>query len=147
MPLWDRTTEQKNAQDPTTGCFGCASGKGAGPRNIFGNKYGQYLAAVQIAREERIAKQQAQRAAEEAARKQAGSDDEETDDDSDDDDEEDDYGPSPAAGIWAGSQKLQAESEKLAIGGDDDDAGDEETDDEDDEGPPLPPAKRQKQDD
>lgn len=33
------------------GCRGCASGK-AGYKNIFGNKYGQYLAAIQIAREE-----------------------------------------------------------------------------------------------
>ena len=38
-----------------TGCIGCASGIEAGPRNIFGNKYGQNLAAVQIAREKRIA--------------------------------------------------------------------------------------------
>jgi len=37
-------------EDPTTGCRGCASGSGG---NIFGNKYGQYLAAIQIAREER----------------------------------------------------------------------------------------------
>jgi bud site selection protein 31 len=32
--------------------LGCASGK-AGFRNIFGNKYGQYLAEVQVAREKR----------------------------------------------------------------------------------------------
>ena len=38
-------------QSQLTGCRGCASGK-AGYRNIFGNKYGQYLAAIQIAREE-----------------------------------------------------------------------------------------------
>jgi bud site selection protein 31 len=37
-------------EDPTTGCLGCASG---GIKNIFGNKYGQYLAAIQVAREER----------------------------------------------------------------------------------------------
>lgn len=35
-------------EDPATGCRGCASGSGG---NIFGNKYGQYLAAIQIARE------------------------------------------------------------------------------------------------
>lgn len=45
-------------QDPTTGCIGCASGSN---HNIFGNKYGQYLAAIQIAREERIAARNAQR--------------------------------------------------------------------------------------
>ena len=38
-------------EDPVTGCRGCASGNGG---NIFGNKYGQYLAPIQIAREERI---------------------------------------------------------------------------------------------
>ncbi|KAJ8605129.1 hypothetical protein CTAYLR_000452 [Chrysophaeum taylorii] len=37
---------------PTTGCRGCASGPG-GQRNIFGNKYGQYLARIQIKREKR----------------------------------------------------------------------------------------------
>jgi len=39
-------------EDQTTGCRGCASGQG-GEKNIFGNKYGQYLAAIQIARENR----------------------------------------------------------------------------------------------
>lgn len=41
--------------------------------------------------------------------------DSETEDDETDDDE-DDYGPSPAAGIWAGSKKLVAESEVIADG-------------------------------
>lgn len=45
-------------QDPTTGCIGCASGSN---HNIFGNKYGQYLAAIQIAREEKIAARNALR--------------------------------------------------------------------------------------
>ena len=39
-------------EDPTTGCNGCASGPG-GEKNIFNNKYGQYLAAIQVAREDR----------------------------------------------------------------------------------------------
>jgi len=39
-------------EDPVTGCRGCYSGPGSN-ENIFGNKYGQYLAAIQIAREER----------------------------------------------------------------------------------------------
>lgn len=39
-------------EDPVTGCRGCASGTGGG-WNIFGNKYGQYLATIQVAREER----------------------------------------------------------------------------------------------
>ena len=55
VPMKDRGENAKNAIDPTTGCMGCASGTGAGPRNIFGNKYGQSLAAVQMAREKRMA--------------------------------------------------------------------------------------------
>jgi bud site selection protein 31 len=39
-------------EDAVTGCRGCASGPG-GNKNIFGNKYGQYLAAIQIAREQK----------------------------------------------------------------------------------------------
>lgn len=128
--------------------MGCASGKGAGPRNIFGNKYGQNLAAVQIARENRteakekleaerreqqLAQQQLQLAQQQ--HQQAGEDDSEGDQETDDDDEdeEEDYGPTPAAGIWAGSQKLQAETERIA--NPDDGEGDAETDDDDDEQP------------
>ena len=33
-------------EDVNTGCRGCATGAG-GNKNIFGNKYGQYLAAIQ----------------------------------------------------------------------------------------------------
>ena len=50
---------------------------------------------------------------------QGDDDDDETDDAGKDsgeeetDDEDDDYGPTPAAGVWAGSQKLQAESDAL----------------------------------
>mmetsp|Transcript_25495 Transcript_25495/g.76557 ORF Transcript_25495/g.76557 Transcript_25495/m.76557 type:complete len:224 (-) Transcript_25495:41-712(-) len=39
---------------PTTGCMGCASGSGV--VNIFGNKYGQSLAKIQVLREERALK-------------------------------------------------------------------------------------------
>ncbi len=156
VPMKDRGETQKNAQDPTTGCLGCASGQDAGPRNIFGNKYGQNLAAVQFAREMRMAALDAKR--EEAARRQReedeaeaaaaaeeekkekavlalsadnkfasndGDGESETDDEDDDDtDDEDDYGPSPAAGIWAGSKKLEAQSQKIADG--EDDYGDDE---------------------
>ena len=130
--------EQTNKQ---TGCLGCASGKGAGPRNIFGNKYGQNLAAVQIAREKRmqakaeaLQKNQQEKEEEDELRGQQQEEgNEETDDSAEtDDDEDDDYGPSPAAGIWAGSQQLQKESERIAQP---DDAGEEETDDEEEERP------------
>lgn len=145
VPLYDRDERQINARDPTTGCMGCASGKGAGVTNLFGNKYGQNLAAVQIAREKR--QQEAAAAAREKQQEQdqqleqqkqfrvgepsskeaiqnddsnesdleiieAGVGESETEDELSDDD--DDYGPSPAAGIWAGSSKLEAESEELA---------------------------------
>lgn len=43
----DQVVQEKHA-----GCRGCASGPG-GHHNIFGNKYGQYLARIQIAREKR----------------------------------------------------------------------------------------------
>ncbi|EQC28487.1 hypothetical protein SDRG_13815 [Saprolegnia diclina VS20] len=39
-------------QERHSGCRGCASGP-AGYHNIFGNKYGQHLAAIQIMRERR----------------------------------------------------------------------------------------------
>lgn len=103
VPWKDRSEDQKQAQDPTTGCRGCASGKGAGPRNIFGNKYGQHLAAVQVAREKRMVETTAAK----VTAQQDDNGNEETDDDTDDDD----YGPTPVAGIWAGSQKLEQEAE------------------------------------
>lgn len=76
-------------EDPTTGCRGCASGPG-GNKNIFGNKYGQYLAAIQIAREEKREKL----AAEEEERQrlgEAGDDSEEAGDQREG--EDDDIGP------------------------------------------------------
>jgi len=138
VPWYDRGPDQKNARDPTTGCLGCASGKGAGPQNIFGNKYGQNLAAVQVARERR--REEMLKAVQEAqAKRERGddeTDDEDDDSDSDEDEEEDDYGPTPSAGIWAGSKKLQAQAD----GSD----GDDDEEESDEEGP-APPAKRQKQ--
>lgn len=127
VPWNDRSDELKTAKDPTTGCMGCASGKGQ-PTNIFGNKYGQNLAAVQVAREQRM--QQLEQQRKQAAAKQQEEDDgEEETDDEDEETDDEDYGPSPAAGVWAGSQKLQAESEALA----EEEAHDEE---EHGEGPP-----------
>jgi bud site selection protein 31 len=135
VPLFDRSADARAAQDPTTGCRGCASGKGAGPKNIFGNKYGQHLAAVQIAREKRMEElERKQREKEEREKAEKADDDGE-----DETDDEDDYGPTPAAGVWAGSQRLKAESEAINQGNDDD--GEEETDD--DEDGPMP-AKKQR---
>jgi len=139
VPMRDRGETQKTAQDPTTGCLGCASGKeGGGARNIFGNKYGQNLAAVQEARairaeaieakrrgeETRLREQQQQQQRLEERRRDerervrqesaAAAGESETDDECSSDEE--DYGPAPAAGVWAGSQKLEAESQAMAGG-------------------------------
>lgn len=162
VPTKDRGENAKNAIDPTTGCMGCASGIDAGPKNIFGNKYGQNLAAVQIARdkrmeimkakrehkqrqqeeeEQRIAIQQQINEEEERKignqeqqqdkKRQLDDDDSDSDNDAgdsetdDETDDEDDYGPSPAAGVWAGSKKLEAESEVIAEGDDNDEKDDD----------------------
>jgi len=117
VPLSDRSEDARMAQDPTTGCRGCASGKGAGPRNIFGRKYGQNLAAVQLAREKRLEDlEKKRREVEEQNRKQQQEEDgeDETDDDGEEETDEEDYGPSPTAGVWAGTKRLQTESEKIA---------------------------------
>jgi bud site selection protein 31 len=133
VPWKDRSDEQKKARDPTTGCMGCASSSEAGqPRNIFGNKYGQNLAAVQVAREKRMKELERMKAEQAAARAQQ--DDDEGDEETDDETDDDDYGPSPAAGVWAGSQKLQAESEVIAENDEEADDGDNDNDDDDDDG-------------
>lgn len=82
------------------GCHGCASGPG-GQRNIFGNKYGQYLAAIHMARKHKQLAEHAARGlrdAREAAADADGSDSE---------------GEGPA-GIWA-----QNEEEAVLGPGDD----------------------------
>jgi len=45
------STLEGSVENQTTGCLGCASGPTT--RNIFGNKYGQYLAQIQVARADR----------------------------------------------------------------------------------------------
>ena len=162
VPLKDRSPEQLLATDPTTGCRGCASGPGQ-PRNIFGNKYGQNLAAVQIAREARMEELEGRKerlssssasmgvVGDDArggggggkAREGGGEGDSETEDggsDDDDDDDDDDYGPTPAAGVWAaGGGKLESESERLAGGGGEGgDAGNDEDEDDDEDGEDAP---------
>lgn len=124
VPIKDRGENAKTAQDPTTGCLGCASGTGAGPSNIFGNKYGQNLAAVQMAREKRILALEAKREAEEAERLRR----EEEEDEESEADENDDAAVNPSASVAAAAHVGEGESET-----DDDD--DEDTDDEDDYGP------------
>lgn len=69
VPRKELGADQRRIQSTFCGCLGCASGKG-GRYNIFGNKYGQYLAEIQIKREEA-------EAAEEAAEIWAENEDEE----------------------------------------------------------------------
>ena len=75
--------ESSVVECPTTGCRGCASSSDA-PRNIFGNKYGQHLAGVQVRREEREAQK-------ESAQKRPREEEE----------EEDVVGRSTGPGVWA----------------------------------------------
>jgi hypothetical protein len=70
---------------------GCASGPG-GERNIFGNKYGQYLAAIQVAREDRLAAKQARH------QKEAEEDEE----------GEEDFGPSRSSGKLADGRNSES---------------------------------------
>jgi len=62
----------KVVQDQTTGCLGCSTGA-AGYENIFGNKYGQNLADIQIEREHRLRRKKKKQAAAAAARAAAAS--------------------------------------------------------------------------
>jgi bud site selection protein 31 len=158
VPFKDRNDDQKYAKDPTTGCMGCASTTTSQQQgqshNIFGNKYGQNLAAVQIAREKRMERKRVQ---EEEAIAQAQlnqlqmqqQQQQQYDDDDAETDDDDDYGPTPTAGIWAGSERLQREilvhenavesmdRHQNTIGVDDDDAtkDDDAKDDDDHERP------------
>ena len=81
------------------------------------------LKAKQEEEEQKLEKEREIRERQAAATIAGGSDlgESETDDESSD---EDDYGPSPAAGVWAGSKRLEAESEAIAEG----DVGFEDTD-------------------
>jgi bud site selection protein 31 len=62
--------EGQVVQSQFCGCRGCGSGDG-GYQNIFGNKYGQYLAAIQVAREGRQAAAAAARQEEEEEEEEA----------------------------------------------------------------------------
>ena len=52
VPRYELGSNHPVVEDRHSGCRGCSTGRG-GRRNIFGNKYGQYLAAIQIDREAR----------------------------------------------------------------------------------------------
>ena len=98
-------------QDPTTGCLGCATGEA---RNIFGNKYGQRLADIQVARELLAsAPRPAAREQERAFMGGPPADDEEDDDDDEYDDDDEDVPlppgmPAPAAAAAAAAAGAEA---------------------------------------
>lgn len=103
-------------EDPFTGCLGCASGPG-GQRNIFGNKYGQYLAAIQVAREEERARREADKARAALDKASSGKGAAAAGGGGEDSDEEE--GPSPP-GIWAANEaerNMENYEEDAAEGG------------------------------
>lgn len=103
-------------EDPTTGCRGCASGDRG---NIFGNKYGQYLAAIQIAREERMAARRAEQEAKARAEQEEEEDDDADDDDGDDDGDDDDDDDSNEKDSDGGDGNGQGSNGNDAAAGDD----------------------------
>jgi len=81
-------------EDTNCGCRGCSSGE-QGEKNIFGNKYGQYLAGIQVRRERKQAKVEAAEAAAAGGGgggvwAEGGGGGEEDDDEEEDEDEDED---------------------------------------------------------
>ncbi|KAJ0406361.1 hypothetical protein P43SY_006969 [Pythium insidiosum] len=131
-------SDDQVVQDRHSGCRGCASGPG-GYHNIFGNKYGQHLARIQVAREEagQRAMQQVWATEEEEKNYESGQEDEGEDDD------DDAPGPQPA-GHASGSKKRErsdSDDEKSDSDGDNSDEASEAEREEEE----STPAKRQKQ--
>ena len=98
-------------EDTNCGCRGCSSGE-QGEKNIFGNKYGQYLAGIQVRRERKQAKLEAAEAA--AAKSEGGvwaergGGEDDDDEEEEDDEEEDEEG---------GGGREEGEVEKVRAGG------------------------------
>lgn len=88
-------------EDPHTGCLGCASGPG-GQRNIFGNKFGQYLAAIQVSREHAQEILQARRLAETESSAGKGTNKRAAAAEEDDDEEGEEEGPET---VWAANEQ------------------------------------------
>ena len=132
----DETGNIEEITDATTGCRGCASGGGGGRGgNIFGGKYGQRLAGIQIARERRVERARMREEEEQAKGSGGGGGEEETD--------SEDEGPAlPPSNNNAGESDTDSDEEGPSLpqqqptsrG-----AGDSDTDsDSDDEGPKPP---------
>lgn len=110
VPKRDRNSLNLLAQDPTTGCLGCASGND-NIRNIFGNKYGQNLAAVQISREKRVKSIMSRRSGEQKFHSENDQENIIDGDEADTDDETaGNYGPMSTSEIWAGNKKLETKT-------------------------------------
>jgi bud site selection protein 31 len=93
--------EDQIVEDPNTGCRGCASRDGV--ENIFGNKYGERLADIQVAREER-AKEREGNQKDDTSAADGG---DETGDETGD---EEDYGPAPSTASNATHIEAQSSS-------------------------------------
>lgn len=106
-------SEDTVVEDSNCGCRGCSSGD-QGERNIFGNKYGQYLAAIQVRRERRQAK-------EAAAATLAAATEEEEEEGRQGEGQGKGKRKQPSAGVWADGE---AEDE-----GDDEESEEEDKDD------------------
>jgi bud site selection protein 31 len=89
-------------EDPVTGCRGCASGSN---HNIFGNKYGQYLAAIQIAREERQARKAALLRLQQQREEEDDDEEEEKEKDTSDNRESESDDDDPVANVDGSSDK------------------------------------------
>ena len=125
-----------------TGCRGCASGSG-GHSNIFGNKYGQNLANIQLLREQKLEQEFSVDGSEGGAGSSSSSS-------SGSSTSTGDYGDATSsvlpAGPWAVMDSSSEEEDDEEEEDDDDDDNeveedkeDEESDDEEEEGPAPPP--------
>lgn len=127
-------------QEKHSGCRGCASGPG-GYHNIFGNKYGQYLARIQIAREQ----------AQGAASSKTGDDvwasrEEEQEYESGGEDDGGDVKKGKAAGLKRKQQQQQQEEEEEEQkGGEESESGSESDDESDDASGSEEPQATKKQ--
>ncbi|GAB9474079.1 G10-like protein [Globisporangium polare] len=130
----DQVIQEKHA-----GCRGCASGPG-GYHNIFGNKYGQYLARIQIAREKH-----AQEKAGSGGDQVWATQEEEQKYDNDSGEEEEEEEKDTKKKTNGRSAKRKAGEEEEQKGGDDSSEDESDDDEESDEDSDEPQAtKKQK---
>lgn len=132
----DQVIQEKHA-----GCRGCASGPG-GYHNIFGNKYGQYLARIQIAREkhaqEKAGGDQVWATQEEEQKYDNDSGDEE------DDDAEEEVEAKKANSRSAAAKRKAGDEEEEQKGGESSDESDDDEESDEDSDEPQATKKQKK---